>query len=143
LKLWKQGKRIRTVRKMETIRATQKKYCTGAMTLSIIVCLFCILAGWIPVGKGLVLGTMFSILNFILMGETLPYRLGRSKKKTFFTALGSIYFRYVILAIPLVVAIKFEQFSLFSVIVGIFAVQVVLLADHLQGFIKNRFQKKV
>ncbi len=128
---------------MESIRQTQKKYCTSAMALAIIICFCCILAGRLPVGKGLVFGTIFSVLNFVLMGESLPYRLGKTKRKTFFVSLGSIYFRYVILAIPLVVAIKFEQFSLFSVIVGIFAVQMVLLADHLQSHIKNRFQKKV
>ncbi len=94
-------------------------------------------------GKGLVLGTIFSVLNFVLMGESLPYRLGKTKRKTFFVSLGSIYFRYIFLAIPLIIAIKSEEFNLFSVIVGVFAVQMVLLAEHLHSLIKTMFQKKV
>ena len=38
---------------------------------------------------------------------------------------------YVLLAIPLIIAVKFEQFNLVGVIVGIFMIQLVILADHL------------
>lgn len=128
---------------MESIRQTQKKYCSRALTLSIIICVFCIAGNQIAVGKGLILGTVFSILNFILMGEALPHRLGKSKKKTFIISIGSIYFRYLILAIPIVIAIKFDQFNLFSAIAGIFAVQIVILGDHLLTFIATMRRKKI
>jgi hypothetical protein len=90
-----------------------------------------ILAGQQPIGKGLVLGSIFSVINFVLMGETLPMRLGKSKGKTFSVALGSIFSRYLILAIPLVVAIKFEQFNIFATILGVFMIQLIILCDHL------------
>ena len=115
---------------MESIRQIQKKYCTIAITAAIFAGFFLILAGQKPVGKGLILAIFFSILNFILMGETLPLRLGKSKGKTFMVALSSIYFRYFILAIPLIMSIKFEQLNLVATIVGIFMVQIVILADH-------------
>jgi len=76
------------------------------------------------------------------MGETLPIRIDRSKGKTFFVALGSIFFRYVLLAIPIYIAIKNKQFDFFAVIFGIFMVQIMLLADHFSVIIFSRFKKK-
>ena len=101
------------------------------MMVAIIGGLVFILAGQQPIGKGLVLGSIFSVINFVLMAETLPMRLGKSKGKTFSVALGSIFVRYAILAIPMVVAIKFEQFNIFATILGIFMIQLMILSDHL------------
>ncbi len=92
---------------------------------------FLILIGQQPVGKGFILGTIFSVINFIIIGETLPFRLGKTRGKTFLVALASIFFRFGVMAVPLILAVKFDQFSLFSVIFGIFTVQMVIIADHL------------
>ena len=127
---------------MESIRQTQKKYCSAAIVVAIFAGLLFILADQKPIGKALILGTVFSIINFILMGETLPYRIGKSKNKTFFISLGSIYFRYIILAVPLIMAIKLEQFHLFAVIIGIFLVQLVIIADHLFDYISSARRKQ-
>jgi hypothetical protein len=116
---------------MESIRQTQKKYGSRTMTVAIVAGLLLILAGQQPIGKGLVLGAIFSVINFVLMGETIPMRLAKSKGRAFSLALGSIFFRYAILAIPLVAAIKFEQFNIFATILGIFMIQLVILGDHL------------
>jgi asparagine N-glycosylation enzyme membrane subunit Stt3 len=120
---------------MEAIRQTQKKYCTRAMVTAIAIGGFLILIGQPPVGKGIILGTIFSVINFILIGETLPLRLGKTSGKTFLIAFGSIFFRFGLMAVPLVLAIKFDQFNIFTVIIGIFAVQMVILADNLFGMI--------
>ena len=104
------------------------------MMIAIIAGLFLVLIGQQPIGKGLVLGAIFCVVNFVLMGETLPMRLGKSKRRTVTLALGSIMFRYVLLAIPLVVAIKFDQFNVFATILGIFMIQLVILGDHLIKF---------
>ena len=116
---------------MESVKQTQKKYGSRAIWIAIAIGLCFILAGQKDLGKGLILGTVFSVINFILIGQTLPLRLGKSKRKTFLLSLGSIIFRYVLLAIPIVVAVKFEQFNLVAAIVGIFMIQVVILADHI------------
>ena len=116
---------------MESIKQTQKKYGARAIWIAIAIGLCFILVGHKDVAKGLILGTVFSVINFILIGQTLPLRLGKSKRRTFFMSLGSILFRYVILAIPIVVAVKFEQFDLVAAILGIFMIQAVILADHL------------
>ena len=127
---------------MESVRQAEKKYCSRAIIIAIFIGFFCILADRKPVGKGLILGALFSVINFVLIGETLPMRVGKAKGKTFLIALGSIFFRYVLMAIPLILAIKFEQFNLFAAIVGIFLVQIVILADHLYRLIFSTSRKQ-
>ena len=120
---------------MEALKQTQKKYATRALTLAILTGLFFILMGQKSIGKGLVLGTLFSVLNFILMGQSISWKLGRSKAKTLSRSLCASFFRYLLLAIPLIVAIKFEQFHLAAAALGIIMIQVVILADHIRTLI--------
>ncbi len=126
---------------MESVRQTEKKYCSRAMTVAIFAGFFFILAAYKPVGKGLILGTLFSVINFILMGETLPMRIGRPKNKTFFLSLGSIVVRYCFIAIPLIMAIKMEIFDIWGVVVGLFSVQLMILSDHFFSFVLSRRKK--
>jgi hypothetical protein len=116
---------------MDAIRETQKKYCSRAMLAAIFVGLVFILTDQSAVGKGLILGTFFSIINFILLGEAIPLKVGKSRGKSFFFSLGSIFFRFALMAIPLIVAIKSVKFNLFAAIGGIFMVQIIILADHI------------
>ncbi len=122
---------------MEAVKQTQKKYGSRAVWIAIIIGLCFFLAGQKSVGKGLILGTIFSVANFILIGKTLPLRIGKSKRKTFFLSLGSIFFRYALMALPILVAVKFEQFNLVAAIVGLFMIQFVILADHLVKLISS------
>jgi hypothetical protein len=114
---------------MESIKATQKKYGSRAIWLAIFIGLCFFLAGQKPVGKGLILGTIFSVVNFVLIGSALPLRIGKSKRKTFILSLSSIFFRFFLMALPIIVAIKFEQFNLVAAIAGLFMIQFVILAD--------------
>ncbi len=121
-------------RKMEAIKETQKKYCSRAMMLAIAAGLVFILAGQKGLGKGLILGTLFSVLNFIVMAQTLPMRLGKSKGPSMLAALFSMGLRYVLLAVPLVIAIKFDQINIIAAIIGIFMIQLVIIGDHFGRF---------
>ena len=116
---------------MDTIRETQKRYCSRAMLAAIFVGLVFILTDQSAVGKGLILGTFFSIINFILLGEAIPLKAGKSRGKSFFFSLGSITFRFALMAIPLIIAIKSVKFNLFAAIGGIFMVQIIILADQI------------
>lgn len=116
---------------MEAIRQTQKKYSSRAVAAAIGVGLVLILAGYKPMGRGLILGTLFSVINFVVMGEILPMKLGKSGKKVFILSLGSLLLRYLLLAVPLVIAVKLERFHLLSTVVGIFMIQFVIVFDHL------------
>jgi len=81
--------------------------------------------------KGLLLGALFSITNFALLGQTIPMTLGRSRSRTRFIGLASILVRFSLLTIPLVVAIKSSSFDFVAVVVGIFSIQIVTLVDHI------------
>ncbi len=133
----KTNKTTDKIGEMEAVKQTQKKYGSRAVWIAIIIGLCFFLAGQKSVGKGLILGTIFSVANFILIGKTLPLRIGKSKRKTFFLSLGSIFFRYALMALPILVAVKFEQFNLVAAIVGLFMIQFVILADHLVKLISS------
>lgn len=128
---------------MESVKDTQKKYGSLAVTAAIFIGLVMILAGYKPVGKGLILGSLFSVINFVLMGETLPVKMGKSRRNAMFLSLGSILFRYLLMAIPLWLAIKMEQFSLIASICGLFMVQLMILADHFVVSIFSDHNKQI
>lgn len=107
------------------------------MAAAIIAGLLFILAGQKPMGKGLILGTLFSVINFVLMGELIPLQLGHTKSKTYLVSFGSIIIRYGLLALPLIVSLKFEQFNLWAVICGVFMIQIVILVDHLRKLLSS------
>ena len=100
------------------------------MAAAVILGLLLVVTGYKALGKGLVLGTIFSVINFILMGEALPLRLGKSTGKTYSWSLFSVLFRYALLAVPLVIAVRMEQIHLLTTVLGIFMVQLAILTDH-------------
>jgi hypothetical protein len=125
------------------VKATQKKYCSRAILAAIIFGLPFILGGYAPIGKGLILGTIFSIINFILIAETLPMKISAaSRKRQFTVSLGSIGLRFGLLAVPIICAIKLDQVELVTTIIGIFMVQMVIVADHSMKFIVSARKKR-
>lgn len=118
---------------METPRDIQKKYCSQAMIMAITLAILMILIGKKPMGKGLVLGTFFSVINFLIMGQFLLSQIesGRSRTRAAVFALGSIIFRFAILAIPLVISMRVNSISFIGVVLGLFMVQVAILINHL------------
>lgn len=126
---------------MESLREIEKKYGSRAMTAAILAGTFFILAGYKPIGRGLIIGTFFSIVNFVLIGVTLPQRIDKTKKRVFLISLGSILVRYTLLAVPLVIAIKFESYNLFAVIAGIFMIQLMILLEQFVILISSTRKK--
>ena len=120
---------------MNEVRKIQKEYCSQAMILAIGTALFFLMLGAKPISKGLILGTLFSIINFTLIAQGLPLQLGQGRAKTFLVCLGSIWVRYALLAIPLVIALKLPMFNFFAAAAGILMVQVVILGHHLRRMV--------
>jgi len=127
---------------MEQIRATQKKYGSIAIFIAIVAALLLFLFGLKSFGKGLILGTLFSIMNFVLMGETLPMKLGVSRSKGTVLSFILIMARYGLLAAPLFAALKFEQFHVATTVLGLFMIQFVILMDAIIRLIYTSILKK-
>jgi hypothetical protein len=127
---------------LEALRKTQKKVCSRAMVVAIVAGLVLIIIGYKPIAKGLILGTLFSVVNFVLMGETLPWRLNPSRKRATVISMLFILLRYALLGIPIVVAVKFSEYNLPAVVVGLFLVQIVLLGEHITKLATSSFRKQ-
>jgi len=121
----------RTDRANSEIDHIQRRISFLALTCALALALAFVLVDRMDVAKGLLLGACFSIMNFFLMGKSLPMTLMKSRAGASFIGLVSIFSRYLILAVPLIVAIKSPSFHFASVVVGIFAVQIVTLCDYL------------
>jgi len=115
----------------DAVRQTQKKYGSMTLIIAIFAGLFFILIGQKAIAKGLILGTLFSILNFVLIGEVLPMMIGKTRRTSTLYSLGSITFRFGLLAIPLILSLKMEAFNFAAAAVGIFMVQLIILGDHI------------
>jgi len=101
------------------------------MKAALMLAIFFIIIHERAIAKGLILGTCFSIINFVMLGKSIPMTLGRSRARASMVGLASILSRYVVLAIPMIVAIKSVSFNFVAVVVGIFAVQIVTLIDYI------------
>jgi len=127
---------------MKEIKDIQKSYCSQALIVAIAVSVLLIILGEKAIGKGFLLGTLFSIINFVIMGQLIPLKLVESRFKASALALISIFFRFAILAVPLIISLKFHTVHFIGVVIGLFMVQLIILFNHL---ILNRstFVRKV
>lgn len=103
------------------------------MTLlfTLIVAVIFILINKNPIAKGLILGTLFSIVNFFLLGKSIPMTLGRSRYKAGLIGLASILSRYILLAIPIIVGLKYDSYNFIAAVAGIFSIQIVTMMEYL------------
>lgn len=114
---------------MDEVRNIQKKYCSQTMLMAICVAVIFILLGHKSIGKGFLLSSIFSVINFMLMAQFSPMKLNKSRFKANSVALLSVILRYAILAVPLIISIKMSSLNFFAVVVGLFAVQLVIVLD--------------
>lgn len=121
-------------------RKLQVRYSTGALSLAAVLGAGCVLAGWPAVGKGIVLGTVFSALNFILMGEGVVLKFATAGGRSLIPLMVMIG-RYVLLALPIIVAIKQPAFDLPATVAGIFMVQACIIIDAVHTTLKERRQQ--
>jgi len=122
----------------EEIKKIQKQYCTQAMFYAIAVAFILIIIGEKAIGKGLVLGTLFSVINFVIMGILIERQITNAQTKTRAGAFSFLYIfiRFAILAIPLVISYKIDAVNFFATVAGIFMIQFTILFNNL---IVNRF----
>lgn len=87
--------------------------------------------GFAPLGKGLAAGALFSALNFWLMAKALPSRLGHGRAKTFMLSITSIYARYALMALPLILAVKLPHLAVSTVAIGLFTVPLIVIGERI------------
>ena len=116
---------------IDSIRKTQKRYGSISMVGAITSAIFFILIGQKTIAKGLLLGTLFSVFNFIVIGEILPLLLDRSRRQSMVFSFLSILFRFGLLSIPLILSLKMEELNFAATVIGIFMVQLTIMGDHL------------
>lgn len=97
--------------------------------LAVCAAVILIAAGMKPAGKGLILGTIFSIINFIVMGETLPGKIAGSRIRASICSGLLLLLRYGLLAVPMVLAIKLEALNLAATVAGLFMIQIMIMAE--------------
>lgn len=116
---------------MEAIHQIQRKIGSRAMVLAVIVGVAFILMGQKSIAKGLVLGSIFSVINFILIGEILPLIITTSRKRSVLFSFVSMLFRFLLLSAPLILSLKMESLNFVAAAVGIFMVQIMIMGEHL------------
>lgn len=116
---------------MDEVRDIQKRYCSQALIAAIGLFFLLLFMGEKPLGKGLLLGALFSVINFIIMGQLIGLKLDNSRSKATSFALFSIFFRFTVMAVPLVISLEIDSIDFFFVAIGLFMVQITMLFDHL------------
>jgi hypothetical protein len=109
----------------------QKRYVRLALMLAVLLGGPLMMIGQRPLGKGLILGSLFGIVNFILMALALPMRLRFVRGKALLFSLTSIYVRFALMALPLIWALKHDSVALTTTAAGLFMIQIAILGDHL------------
>lgn len=115
---------------MEVSRELQKKYGSRVMFVAIAVWIVFFILDMQDIGRGFLLGAVASVINFALLGESLARRMGLTGRKLKLNIYASLIIRLIIMAIPLYLGIKFDRFNIFAVIVGLFMIQIMILAHH-------------
>ena len=101
------------------------------MVIAVIAGIIFVLMGQKSIAKGLVLGSVFSVINFILIGEILPLIITASRKRSVLFSFVSMLFRFLLLSAPLILSLKMESLNFFAAAIGIFMVQIMIMGDHL------------
>lgn len=109
----------------------QKRYVRLALILAVLLAGPLMAIGQRPLGKGLILGTLFGVVNFILMALALPMRLRYVRGKALLFSLTSIYMRFALMALPLIWALKHDSVALTTTAAGLFMIQIAIFGDHL------------
>jgi hypothetical protein len=112
---------------MREVVAFQRRLCSRAFLSALVAALLLGILGEEATGRGILLGSVFSIINFVLLGKFIPLALGKSRKRAGFVSLISILTRYALLAVPLIVGLKSTFFNFDGVVIGIFSIQIITL----------------
>jgi len=122
---------------MEAIKPFQRRYCGGALTAAILIGIGVYMAGWPTATRGILLGSLFSCLNFVLLGQSLTRKMTGNHRQGTLLALAAQLGRYLLWAVPVVVAVKWPAVDLPSTVAGIFMVPVCIILDSVFSLVRG------
>lgn len=128
---------------MEATKPLQRRYVSATLVTAVVCGLGLHIGGYTAAGRGLVLGSLFSSANFALLGLSLNFKLTKSlrgPRRLFALSLGSILGRYLLLAAPIVMAVRLAHFDLPATIAGLFLVQICIMSDYALSSITSRIR---
>jgi hypothetical protein len=101
----------------------QRTLIKKALFFALAAACICLALNYKAAAKGIALGSVFSVADFKLMALLLPRRLGRQSRRGDYFALIC---RFVLLSIPLILAIKLPSINFAATVVGILMMQAAI-----------------
>jgi hypothetical protein len=108
---------------MEDYGTLQKALIKKALLISLAVACIFLALDLKSAAKGIALGSLFSVVDFKLMARRLERRFTRQGRSRDFSGLIK---RFLLLSVPLVIAIKLPAISVAATVGGIFSVKVAI-----------------
>jgi len=108
---------------MDDYGTLQKALIKKALLISLAVACVFLALNLKSAAKGIALGSIFSVVEFKLMARRLERRFARQgRSRDFFGLFG----RFLLLSVPLVIAIKVPSVNFAATVGGIFAVKAAI-----------------
>jgi hypothetical protein len=123
---------------MEAIKQLQQRVVAVVFTVSAASGIGLIAVGQPRIGEGLILGSLFSIANFIILSQSIQRQMRRGPKSARRLAAMSRAGRYLLLALPVLTALKVDDFDLPATVAGVFMVQLTILASSVIGLLRGK-----
>jgi hypothetical protein len=111
----------------------QKSVIKKALLLTLFAACTCLAFDLKAIAKGVALGGLFSVVDFKVMALLLQRRMTRQGKAG---GVPGLFVRFVLLGIPLFLAIKLPSVNLAATVVGLFAVKAAIFYHF---FLADRF----
>jgi hypothetical protein len=122
---------------MSEVAKFKKTVIAQMLITALIAAAVALALGYKPIAKGLVLGSLFSLLNFLIMFRHAPGRLGKDRRSATTFSAASLFFRLCLLGVPVYLAVTHEAFQLAATVIGIFNLQITILV---YGLVIERFR---
>ncbi len=108
----------------------QNRIIKKTLFIAVGLCMVCLVLNQTAIAKGIALGTLFGVLDLKLMALQMHRRLIRYvRSQDHLSTLG----RFVLLGIPLFVALKFPSINFFATVFGLLSVKFVILVFFRHG----------
>jgi hypothetical protein len=121
---------------MEQLIAFKKIITIQILVLAGLVAAVALLLNYPTVAKGFVLGSFFSLLNFLVMARSTAKRLGQTRRLATASSGANIVVRLGLMAVPLYAAITMPQFNAVAAAAGLFNLQISIV---IYGLVIERY----